>query len=335
MPQDAPPITINKPSQLPGSPMSSVIGFDHPCCFCGYNLRSLALNGHCPECGADVNLAIRGSRMAYQQPGWIRRLRFGSWLVFAGAVGLILLGITSTLTTILSITDSIPFVDDWIFWAMLILLISMSEAVSVGLVMLSWSAPIQVRRKQLRAAITRTSGLCIAITLPIFVILTIQSFNAMQPSTFVMVGGMISWVLIILGVPLLYFFGLAQLSSIASLIPWPKGQRRALTLQIYAPSAFLVWLVAYAIFSLVLTTSFMSSQSSGSAIDWLFMALLPIASLILVLVGATMYAGLCLGLARRINQVAAESAEIRARKSQRDHPEDDAEAEEVFDPGSD
>ena len=82
MAQEDQPITIDKPTDLPGAPMSAIIGFDFPCCFCGYNLNSLALSGTCPECGAAVNDALRGSRMQYQPLAWIQRLKIGAQLAF-------------------------------------------------------------------------------------------------------------------------------------------------------------------------------------------------------------------------------------------------------------
>jgi hypothetical protein len=39
--------------------VSTVIGDDVPCMKCGYNLRTLAADGKCPECGANVAMSVQ------------------------------------------------------------------------------------------------------------------------------------------------------------------------------------------------------------------------------------------------------------------------------------
>ena len=316
-PNSSSPITIEKPSDLPGSPMSAVIGFDQPCGFCGYNIRSLALVGACPECGAKINDAIRGSRMRYQPIGWIRRLRFGAGMAFWGVLGLMLVSIVWTVFATLDASSSNWWTPQWIWWTQLAVFVGSVEALAIGMILLSWSAPIRVRRKQLRAAVTRTSALCISISGPVMTMAGVHSYLSTNSNSAVVMTGIITWVLIVIGAPLLYFFGLSQISVVAGLIPWKKGQKRALVLQIYAPSAFVLWIVVYSVSSAVAMSWAMGSSQSGSAqgFGWIYFALIPAALLVLALIGMTMLAGLFFGLGRRIAEVAKEAIAARLPSS--------------------
>jgi hypothetical protein len=75
------PRTIDKPADLPGAPMSSTLGFDHPCMSCGYNLRGLAIGADCPECASPVRESLRRKLLIHADPGYLRRLRSGARLI--------------------------------------------------------------------------------------------------------------------------------------------------------------------------------------------------------------------------------------------------------------
>ena len=52
------------------------------CRHCGYNLRSLlADDGVCPECGQPVALSLRGDRLQFSSPDWVRKLARGVLLI--------------------------------------------------------------------------------------------------------------------------------------------------------------------------------------------------------------------------------------------------------------
>lgn len=62
---------------------------DVPCLGCGYNLRSVALQGECPECGKPVAHSLVVRHLRFSRPNWIQCLRRGLnafWfsLTFAG-----------------------------------------------------------------------------------------------------------------------------------------------------------------------------------------------------------------------------------------------------------
>ena len=306
MAHDDQPTTIKKPTDLPGAPMSAIIGFDFPCCFCGYNLNSLALNGTCPECGAAVNDALRGSRMQYQPLAWIQRLKIGAQLVFWGNIALMLIIVVSISLAIYEYNSSTWWMPYWFELAIGVVYLVAIEFIAIGMLMLSVSAPIRVRRKQFRARVSRTSSLCMIIAIPLYVFIMIFSWNTFSPSSTAMIIAVIAGVLIVIGCPLLYFFGLAQISMIASLIPWKMGSKRALTLQIYAPAAFVVWMIVYLIFTTIIMSQ-MSQSPQNFTFDWIFFGLIPLVTVILALVGLTLSAGLFLGLSRQIKAVAVES----------------------------
>jgi len=67
------------------------IGQDTPCFRCGYNLRGLAMNGCCPECGTAVEVSRAGRHLAASDPRWRWRLRLGAGLHAGGLIGFLLI----------------------------------------------------------------------------------------------------------------------------------------------------------------------------------------------------------------------------------------------------
>lgn len=68
---------------------ADAIDIDLACHFCGYNLRSLSIDGNCPECGNPVRLCIRQGWLGFADRTWLARLRRGVsiylWMLLAGA----------------------------------------------------------------------------------------------------------------------------------------------------------------------------------------------------------------------------------------------------------
>jgi hypothetical protein len=65
---------------------ATVVLVDTPCRKCQYNLRSLSVEGRCPECGTPVGLSIKGDLLRYSVPSWLRTLRRGVVCIIAGTV---------------------------------------------------------------------------------------------------------------------------------------------------------------------------------------------------------------------------------------------------------
>ncbi len=88
-----------------------VIDRDVACASCGYNLRGLAPDGRCPECGAPIANSLRGNTLSSCDPRWLGRLRLGADLIRVGmivSVGLVLAVV---------ITSGMPPLRAWILLA--------------------------------------------------------------------------------------------------------------------------------------------------------------------------------------------------------------------------
>jgi len=73
------------PSQTPSSGASTPtsnepMDFDLPCIKCQYNLRSLARDAACPECGSSVANSVLPWRMMFTDPAWLKKVRLGIML---------------------------------------------------------------------------------------------------------------------------------------------------------------------------------------------------------------------------------------------------------------
>jgi len=62
------------------------VRIDLACLKCGYNLRTLAVDGLCPECALPVERSIRGDLLKYADPRWVRRLALSAELLFIAAI---------------------------------------------------------------------------------------------------------------------------------------------------------------------------------------------------------------------------------------------------------
>jgi hypothetical protein len=63
---------------------------DRPCLQCGYSLRGLPLDGHCPECGIPVANSLRGNLLVYSSLIYLESLHRGAVFVISGVlIGLV------------------------------------------------------------------------------------------------------------------------------------------------------------------------------------------------------------------------------------------------------
>ncbi|MBI4719376.1 MAG: hypothetical protein HY763_16395 [Planctomycetes bacterium] len=76
---------------------------DVACVHCGYNLRGLATEGLCPECGRAISLSLRGDLLRFSDPAWLERLRLGAWLLSLN----IFLGFFMRVTGVPTVADSL------------------------------------------------------------------------------------------------------------------------------------------------------------------------------------------------------------------------------------
>jgi hypothetical protein len=69
------------------------IGEGLKCTRCGYNLRGLATDGLCPECGTKITRSVHGNLLRYADPDWLGKLRLGSTLMLWNTLMSMLVGL--------------------------------------------------------------------------------------------------------------------------------------------------------------------------------------------------------------------------------------------------
>src|SRR5690554_3779929 len=60
------------------------------CVTCGYDLRALAPDRACPECGTPVERSMRSDLLIDAEPRWLRKLILGQRLVLIGTIMVVL-----------------------------------------------------------------------------------------------------------------------------------------------------------------------------------------------------------------------------------------------------
>lgn len=91
-------------TDMPTAKPESAIDRDLPCVRCGYNLRTLALDGLCPECGTRVALTITlGAELANSRPGYVARLAVACRLLFLSRM----LGFAALMLVIVGQSDTL------------------------------------------------------------------------------------------------------------------------------------------------------------------------------------------------------------------------------------
>lgn len=59
---------------------------DISCMRCGYNLRGLAVDGQCPECGALVSASLNADRLMFADPNWLSGIARGLTVILSSLV---------------------------------------------------------------------------------------------------------------------------------------------------------------------------------------------------------------------------------------------------------
>lgn len=72
---------------------STLVEADVTCLGCGYNLRGLARDGRCPECGESVERSLHGDLIRYADPKWVDRITRGLKAMYYSVVASLILGL--------------------------------------------------------------------------------------------------------------------------------------------------------------------------------------------------------------------------------------------------
>ena len=92
-------------------PAEPFISRDVPCHRCTYNLRGLRPDGRCPECGAPVQVSLRGERLRFADPIWLKQLSLGARMPYYALRGTVIAYLI--VQTILFLLGSRPGRLDW------------------------------------------------------------------------------------------------------------------------------------------------------------------------------------------------------------------------------
>ena len=90
---------------------------DTICQGCGYNLHGLPESGECPECGTPAAFSIKGDRLQYAHPKWLRTVRRG--LIMTSISPMLYLPVTFVLGFITVLL--IPVIPEWLLIALVLL----------------------------------------------------------------------------------------------------------------------------------------------------------------------------------------------------------------------
>lgn len=74
---------------------------DMSCLRCGYNLRGLRSDGHCPECGSPVERSLHGDQLRFADPNWLNTLRRGVALMLWNLLIVMVISMLAGLTAVL------------------------------------------------------------------------------------------------------------------------------------------------------------------------------------------------------------------------------------------
>ena len=71
----------------------TMIDSDLPCLACHYNLRGIAPQGKCPECGHPIERTLRDGDLSHAAPVWLRQVAGGARWISAGMMLILLMGL--------------------------------------------------------------------------------------------------------------------------------------------------------------------------------------------------------------------------------------------------
>jgi len=116
------------------------------CVGCGYDLRGIAVEGGCPECGTAVQRSITGDALEYADDSWLRTVHRGASLIAVGPLSVITIMTTGLILIITGVfirsrTGTRPRWIDAVMGTADILLIAAMICVAIGAVLFTTQEP--------------------------------------------------------------------------------------------------------------------------------------------------------------------------------------------------
>ncbi len=151
-------------------PVDLLIERDLPCTGCGYNLRGIAENGACPECGRAAVQSIHGDRLHFADPRWMSTIRRGLRLILQVLLGGYLLAIT-----LVSLLPSDSVLGKFLFAVFVPSLASMLMCVGVYRAASREPNPASPEPPMTRRRLTRIISIAAAVSLPAYLACTFDA----------------------------------------------------------------------------------------------------------------------------------------------------------------
>ncbi|CAG1010870.1 hypothetical protein PHYC_03948 [Phycisphaerales bacterium] len=90
-----PPEPMHASDAPPELPAFTAVSDDRPCLACGYNIKGLAAEGVCPECGAPIQRSLRGNLLEFANEDYLKTLHYGAIVIEWGAFCPLVAGVLS------------------------------------------------------------------------------------------------------------------------------------------------------------------------------------------------------------------------------------------------
>ncbi len=227
------------------------------CVGCGYDLRSLGVDGPCPECGRAIAASLGGRRLAAADPQWLTRLAIGqsviAWglhVALAGFCLMPLLGIFFVAVNLDGNLSTRPFL--LVFSFLKLVLLGGTVLVWVGAILVTAPDPSESGAEPANSA-RRLARWCLAASI-VFVFLAAIITSLPVPLMFVVVARLVLPLLAAVSVTVGITALLHCLAARASRIPDQTLARRTYrmgrVLRYLLPAFLIAMVIAFSLSSL-------------------------------------------------------------------------------------
>lgn len=227
------------------------------CIGCGYDLRSLPVDGRCPECGRAIAASVGGRRLAAADPQWLTRLAIGqsvvAWGLHVALVGFWLMPLLGILFVAVSFDGKLstrPFL--FVFSFLKLVLLGGTVLVWVGAILVTAPDPSESGGEPANSA-RRLARWCMAASI-VFVFLAAIMTQLPIPLMFIVVARFVLPLLAAVSVTVGITALLNCLAARASRIPDQTLARRTYRigreLRYLLPAFLMAMVIAFSLSSL-------------------------------------------------------------------------------------